>query len=332
MTMPVNLAGEVLASGATEQIAASERILFEAMPQLGWVADAEGWIGYYNQRWYTYTGTTPEQMAGWGWQSVHDPHHLPAILEGWRIALASGTPFQAAFPLRRWDGVFRWFMTHATPVHDSDGKVARWIGINTDIDDQRRAEAEQALERQAARLRIEALFNDAPAAICLLRGSQLVIEFANPRIIEIWHRSSPAEVVGKPLLEVFPELRGQGFDGPMHQVMATGEPYFGTERPVTVQRDGASVTVVFNFVYVPNRDAHGVIGGVSVFAFDVTPQVQAKRALEAAVKIREDILAIVSHDLRNPLGTILLAASQLEQTTDDGALRAQTRKFSRTVL
>jgi PAS domain S-box-containing protein len=138
-----------------EQARAHERTLFEAMPQPGWVADADGWIGYYNQRWYDYTGTTPEQVEGWGWQAVHDPVVLPSVLEKWRAAIASGEPFQMPFPLRRRDGVFRWFMTHAIALRDPGGKIVRWIGTHADIDDQRRAEAEVTYERMAARLPVD---------------------------------------------------------------------------------------------------------------------------------------------------------------------------------
>ncbi len=114
--------------------------LFDAMPQLGWVAEPNGAIGYYNRRWYEYTGTTAAEMLGWGWQSVHDPGRLPEILKLWREALATGVAFEASFPLRRHDGRFRWFKTHATPLRDEQGRIVRWIGVNTDIDDQKRAE------------------------------------------------------------------------------------------------------------------------------------------------------------------------------------------------
>jgi hypothetical protein len=114
--------------------------LFDLMPQLAWVANADGWITRYNRRWYEYTGATPEQMLGWGWESVHDPEHLPTVLAQWSAAIDHGIPFQMSFPLRRADGVFRWFLTNATPIRGSSGKIIRWIGIHTDIDDQKRAE------------------------------------------------------------------------------------------------------------------------------------------------------------------------------------------------
>jgi PAS domain S-box-containing protein len=114
--------------------------LFDAMPQLGWAADPDGWIFYYNQQWYEYTGTTLENTKGWGWECVHDPVMLAEMKELWQRCLATGQAFEAAFPIRRYDGVFRWFLTRAKPVRDDAGTIVRWIGINTDIDDQKRAE------------------------------------------------------------------------------------------------------------------------------------------------------------------------------------------------
>jgi PAS domain-containing protein len=64
------------------------RALANAVPQLVWMANPDGWIFWYNQRWYEYTGTRPEQMEGWGWQSVHDPAVLPSVLVRWKDSIA----------------------------------------------------------------------------------------------------------------------------------------------------------------------------------------------------------------------------------------------------
>ena len=124
------------------------RSMVEGMPQLSWCAGADGAIHYYNPRWYEYTGTTFEDMAGWGWQSVHDPEHLPSVVERWTASIVSGAPFEMEFPLRRHDGEFRWFLTRVTPIRSDAGTILRWIGINTDIHEQKRTseQLEETLE------------------------------------------------------------------------------------------------------------------------------------------------------------------------------------------
>lgn len=117
------------------------RAMFDSMPQLGWTARPDGFIEFYNRGWYEYTGTTYEEMQGWGWKSVHDPDMLPLVTERWQESLRTGTPFEMEFPLRRHDGVFRWFLTRVNPVRDAKGDITRWVGINTDVDDLRAARA-----------------------------------------------------------------------------------------------------------------------------------------------------------------------------------------------
>ena len=112
------------------------------MPNLAWWANGDGYITWYNHRWYEYTGTTPEQMEGWGWQSVHDPEALPKVLEQWKASIATGEPFEMEFPLRGADGVFRSFLTRGIPLKDPDGRVIRWFGTNTDISIIKQNEAE----------------------------------------------------------------------------------------------------------------------------------------------------------------------------------------------
>jgi PAS domain S-box-containing protein len=134
---------------------------FQAMangiPQLAWMAEADGHIFWYNQRWYDYTGTTLKQMEGWGWQSVHDPEMLAKVLERWNGSIGRGEPFDMEFPLRGADGLFRMFLTLVMPVRDREGNVTRWFGTNTDISERKKSERQlaqlaQELVAQAAEL------------------------------------------------------------------------------------------------------------------------------------------------------------------------------------
>src|SRR6476659_6982321 len=121
------------------------RTLANSIPQLAWMADHQGYICWYNNRWYDYTGTTLEEMQGWGWQKVHHPDEVGRVVERIKVAFASGEPWEDTFPLRSKTGEYRWFLSRALPMFDAEGKVARWFGTNTDITEQR--QLEQALRQ-----------------------------------------------------------------------------------------------------------------------------------------------------------------------------------------
>jgi len=122
------------------------------LPTLCWVARGDGYIIWYNARWYGYTGMRPEQMEGWGWQLVHDPDRLPDVMSEWTAAIAAGKPFEMIFPLRAADGVFHPFLTRIVPVRDAAGTVVRWFGVNTEIGAQ--ISAEQALRNSEAKFAV----------------------------------------------------------------------------------------------------------------------------------------------------------------------------------
>lgn len=131
-------------TAARAKAEASERSFhnfIDNLPELAWTAQADGHIDFYNRRWYEYTGTTFEEMQGWGWQKVHDPELLPVVVERWTHSLSDGEPFEMEFTLRGADGTPRWFLTRVNPQRDEQGALLRWFGTNTDIHDIRAARA-----------------------------------------------------------------------------------------------------------------------------------------------------------------------------------------------
>ncbi len=121
------------------------RALADNITQLAWMTDETGWIFWYNQRWFDYSGTRLEDMQGWGWTEVHHPDHVQRVVESFSRSIASGEPWEDVFPLRSKDGEFRWFLSRAVPIRDESGKVVHWFGTNTDIQDQR--DVEESLRR-----------------------------------------------------------------------------------------------------------------------------------------------------------------------------------------
>ncbi|MDI1310887.1 PAS domain-containing protein [Prosthecobacter sp.] len=134
------------------------RQLADTMPQLAWMARPDGWIFWYNRRWYEYTGTTQEEMEGWGWQEVNDPETLPSVVSEWQKCIENGQPFDMTFPLRGADGVFRPFLSRAMPHRDATGAIVLWFGSNTDVSEQKRRDEERTellASERAARTQAE---------------------------------------------------------------------------------------------------------------------------------------------------------------------------------
>jgi PAS domain S-box-containing protein len=149
------------------------RALANTIPQLAWMAQADGAIVWFNERWFDYTGTTPDQVVGWGWQSTCEPSVLPAVTERWQKCVRSGDPFEMEYPIRGADGEYRWFLTRVNPVRDLHGRVARWFGTNTDVDEVKRAE--QALRDESHVLE---LLNSTGSALASTRDLHSLLQSA----------------------------------------------------------------------------------------------------------------------------------------------------------
>lgn len=121
---------------AFKDVALRFDVLAEAIPVIVWTATPDGWIDWYNHRWYEYTGQTVEEAAGWGWQAAHHPDDFQEVMRRWPRSIATGEPFEMQFRLRGADGRFRWFLTRIHPFRGADGQIVRWYGSNVDIDDQ----------------------------------------------------------------------------------------------------------------------------------------------------------------------------------------------------
>ena len=133
------------------------RALADNIAPFAWMAEPSGSVYWYNQRWYDYTGTTLEEMAGWGWQKVHHPDHLEQVVETFSRCIAKGEPWEDTFPLRGADGSYRWFLSRAMPVRDEHGTIVLWCGTNTDVTEQRSIDARLAQKARLVDLSHEAI-------------------------------------------------------------------------------------------------------------------------------------------------------------------------------
>src|SRR5258706_7824111 len=116
------------------------RLVVDTIPTLAWSAQADGSVDFFTQRWLDYTGLTAEEARDWGWTVALHSDDVNGLVDYWRSVLTSGEPGEIEGRLRRFDGVYRWFLFRATPSFDNDGRVVKWFGTNTDIEDRKRAE------------------------------------------------------------------------------------------------------------------------------------------------------------------------------------------------
>jgi PAS domain S-box-containing protein len=131
-----------------ERLRRSERELrevIETIPCMAWSASADGAAQFFNRRWLDYAGLAADQVEDWGWTVVVHPDDLNVLVDYWRTLMTSGQSGEIEGRLRRFDGVYRWFLFRATPSVDETGRIVKWYGTNTDIE--QRKTAEQALKR-----------------------------------------------------------------------------------------------------------------------------------------------------------------------------------------
>jgi PAS domain S-box-containing protein len=136
---------------------AQYRLLADCVPQLVWMARADGHVEYFNARWREYSGQPTVQALGWGWEDMVHPDDRPAAVAAWSQSIAAGEPCEAEFRLRRHDGEYRWHITRSLPVRAADGDVVRWVGSATDIHDQKTVHAELRQANERFRLAAEAV-------------------------------------------------------------------------------------------------------------------------------------------------------------------------------
>ena len=285
------------------------RTMTNSIFQLAWIGRADGYITWYNQRWYDYTGTTPEQMEGWGWQSVLDPARLPEVLAQWTESIALGKPFETEFPLRGADGQFRLFLTRGLPFRDATGQVVQWFGTNTDVDEIRRAEA--ALREERARL--AGLIDAAMDAIVTVDEAQTIVR-VNPAA-EAMFGWPAAQILGQPLARLIPARFGARH---AEEVRAFGATSASSRRAGTLgavwglRADGQEFPVEASISQIE-------VGGEKFFTAilrDVTERRQTEAELKRTSEemralarhlevIREEQAAHIARELHDELGQTL---------------------------
>jgi PAS domain S-box-containing protein len=133
------------------------RTIIDTIPALAWSARPDGSAEFFNRRWLDYAGLSAEEAADWGWTIALHPEDRARLMDYWRHVLATGATGEIEARLRRFDGEFRWFLFRASPLRNDSGKVLKWYGTNTDLEDRKRAEDALRSNEQSLRLIVDSI-------------------------------------------------------------------------------------------------------------------------------------------------------------------------------
>jgi PAS domain S-box-containing protein len=200
------------------------RMIAEVLPHIVWVAAPDGATEYFNTQATDYTGVPRQGNYGWRWVGLVHPDDAERAEHGWEEAVRSGAPYEQEYRIRRADGEWRWHSFRALPFRGPDGRVAKWLGTATEIEDHKRIEADlRDRERRTAEALglVEMLQESAPVGFGFVDRDFRVVR-ANA-LLAAMHRTSVDQLLGRTVAELAPTIWPQ-VEGVFRQVLEHGEP------------------------------------------------------------------------------------------------------------
>ena len=247
-------------------------ILAESLPQIVWITRPDGHNVYFNRRWSEYTGMTLEESVGWGWSLRLHPDDRERTERRWNEATSTGEAYEIEYRFRRADGTYRWFLARGLPHRDARGRIIRWFGTCTDIEDRKRAE--EVVRGQGEFLRVT-LSSIGDAVV--VTDAEGRVNFLNPVARELCGWGD--EAIGKPLEAVFQIVNEQSraaVENPVAKVLREGRVVGLANHTILIARDGTERPI--DDSAAPIRDESGAIRGVVLVFRDVSEQKAAERA------------------------------------------------------
>src|SRR5712671_2980542 len=287
---------------AEESVRQSEdrlRLVIDTIPQQIWSGPPDGTLDFCNAQWRSFTGLTLSELQGQGWQRMLHPEDRDRVLQAWRESVANGTPYEQEERHRRADGQYRWFLARGVALRDSEGRIVRWYGTNTDIED-----------RKSAEDRLQLVIDTLPALVWskLPDGSA---DFLNQRFLEYTGLSVEEGLGWGWMNEFHPEDRAEE---EWRAAFAAREPF---EKEARLRRaDGAYRWFLFRGV--PLRDERGRVVKWYGTTTDIEDRKRAEEALlEAQDKLAHvtrtqamgELAAAIAHEVNQPLTAIVTNAN-----------------------
>jgi len=295
------------------------RDLAEALPNLVWTDLADGQCDYLSSQWGKYTGIPEQELLGLNWlDEVIHPDDRQRTLDCWMAAVADKGEYDLEYRIRRYDGEYRWFKTRGVPIRDKQGRIVKWFGTCTDIQDQKQAveELRQSEERFAR-------FMKHLPGLAWVKDTEGRYVFANDAALNAFCCSRD-DLYGKTDADLFPVETANQFQQNDKRALASSS---GVRVVETLEQDDGIVhhSIVSKFP-IPGRDGRPtVVGGVAI---DITELKKAEEALRDADSRKDEFLATLAHELRNPLAPIRNSLQILKMPRVD----AETVERSREIM
>ncbi|KAH6694228.1 M4WV, histidine kinase-group IX protein [Leptodontidium sp. MPI-SDFR-AT-0119] len=317
----------------------SHETICNLMPHLVWTTTTDGYCDWFSNRWYEFTGLTKEESVGHGFQAAVHPDDLPKLLERWNSHKTSGNECDVEIRYRRHDGIYRWMLARAFPLHGENGNILKWYGTNTDIHDLVMARIE------AARSRLQVLTVLAHAEVNLFSiNKDKIITMAEGDMrwnadTNLYDVNNKSSLIGQDAIAVAQSTQPGGIPDYEKNILAILDGTLGVAQSEDVIGDRVYRTRVVadlehNTVDGGQKPAVKGALGLSIDVTDMKARTASEldnnrlmmeeQAAKDSNQLKSQFLANMSHEMRTPTAGVI---GMVELLSDDQTLTTEQREY-----